>query len=59
MDRIERIDRDRGVPRVDLRRLTPLEREDERERREQERRKRRKPAPEPPRDGAGGIDVRV
>jgi hypothetical protein len=59
MDKITPIDPDRGVPRVDLRRLTPLEREQERERREEARRKRRKAAPEPPPDGRGGIDVRV
>ena len=60
MERIEPIRSDRSVPRVDLPRLTPLEREQERERREQKRRRR---APQPPRetpeDGRGGIDVRV
>jgi hypothetical protein len=59
MDKITPIDPDRSVPLVDLRRLTPAEREQERERREEARRKRRKAAPEPPQDGRGGIDVRV
>jgi hypothetical protein len=58
MERIEPIGRDRTVSPVELKRLTPLEREQERERREQ-RRKRRQAGQEPPRDGGSGIDVRV
>ncbi len=59
MERIEPIRSDRSVPRVDLPRLTPLEREQERRRREQAR-KRRPPKPgPPPEEGRGGIDVRV
>jgi hypothetical protein len=59
MDKIGPIDPDRSVPLVGLRRLTEQEREQERERREEARRQRRKAAPKPPRDGRGGIDVRV
>jgi hypothetical protein len=63
MDPIPPIGRtDQRVQAVDLRRLTPLEREEERRRREQER-KRRREAPEGPSegpdDGRPGIDVRV
>ena len=59
MERIEPIRRDGSVSRVELPRLTPLEREQERQRRERERR-RRGPKPEPPpEEGRGGIDVRV
>jgi hypothetical protein len=62
MERIEPLRRDSSVPRVDLPRLTPVEREQERQRRERER-ERRKRAPqrpqEPPEDGRGGIDVRI
>jgi hypothetical protein len=59
MERIEPIRSDRSVPRVDLPRLTPLEREQERRRREQAL-KRRPPKPgPPPEEGRGGIDVRV
>jgi hypothetical protein len=53
---------DRTVPPVDLRPLTPVEREEERRRRERERQRRRKAvggSPEAPGEGASGIDVRV
>jgi hypothetical protein len=60
VERIEPITPDRTVQRVELTRLTPVEREQERRRRERERRRR---APEPPQDppkaGGSGIDVRV
>jgi hypothetical protein len=60
MERIEPISRDRSVPRVELPRLTPVEREQERQRRERERRRRARPQPAGPRaDGQGGIDVRA
>ena len=62
MDRIDPIDPDRRVPRVDPTYLTPAEREQERQRRERERERRRKaqPRPEdPPREGSPGIDIRV
>jgi hypothetical protein len=49
MERIEPVRPDRSVQRVDLARLTPLEREQEKERREQ-RRRRRAAAPQRPRD---------
>jgi hypothetical protein len=53
---------DRTVQPVDLRRLTPLEREQEKERREQAR-KRRAKARNPRQSGengpSGGLDVRV
>jgi hypothetical protein len=59
MERIEPVRPDRTVARVELTRLTPVEREQERQRREQERRRRRpKPAPPEP-DGRSGIDVRA
>jgi len=51
---------DRSVPLVELRRLTPLEREEDRQRRErQRRRKAENAAPEPPGEGGPGIDIRV
>jgi hypothetical protein len=53
---------DRTVPPVDLRPLTPVEREEERQRRERERERRRKApgrSPDTPGDGGSGIDVRV
>jgi hypothetical protein len=51
---------DRTVPLVELRRLTPIEREEDRQRRErQRRRKAEKAAPEPPSDGGLGIDIRA
>lgn len=62
MERIEPIRSDRTVPRVELTRLTPLEREQERQRRERERERRRRadrPTQEPRDDGRPGIDVRV
>jgi hypothetical protein len=64
MNRIEPIGPDRSVSRVELMRLTPLEREQERQRREQERERRRRreganPPPERPEDGPTGIDVRA
>jgi hypothetical protein len=57
MERIEPIRSDRTVARVELTRLTPLEREQERQRRERERRRRPRPAPPEP-DGRSSIDVR-
>jgi hypothetical protein len=60
--RIEPIGPDRTVKPVDLARLTPLEREQERQRRERERERRGKAAgrrPKPPEDRPGGIDIRV
>lgn len=60
MERIEPIRSDRTVARVELTRLTPIEREQERQRREREREKRRRQAPQDrPEDGRPGIDVRV
>ena len=60
MERIEPIAPDRTVPRVELPRLTPVEREQERQRRERERRRRARPRPGgPPREGGPAIDVRV
>jgi hypothetical protein len=62
VDRIEPIDPDRRVPRVDPTYLTPDEREQERQRRERERERRRKAeprSPEPPHEGSSGIDIRV
>ena len=59
-DWIHPISRTDAVPVVEFRRLTPLEREQERE--ERERQRRRKPAkrdPEAPEEGHPGIDVRV
>jgi hypothetical protein len=50
---------DRAPAPVEPTRLTSLQREEERKRRERERERRRKGAPKPPRDGAGGIDVRA
>jgi hypothetical protein len=63
VDPIQPIGRsDRTVQPVDLTRLTPLEREQERERREQAR-KRRQKAREPRQSGqdgrSGGLDVRA
>ena len=60
MERIEPIRSDRTVARVELTRLTPIEREQERQRREREREKRRRQASQDrPEDGRPGIDVRV
>jgi hypothetical protein len=60
MERIEPIRSDRTVARVELTRLTPLEREQERQRRERERERRRRPRPAPPEpDGRSSIDVRA
>jgi hypothetical protein len=56
MERIDPIRRDRTVPPVELRRLTPAEREQERQRREEKRRKRRA---KPPVDDRSGIDIRA
>jgi hypothetical protein len=53
---------DRTVQPVDLPRLSPLEREQEKQRRERERKRRQRPAkgPEKPADaGDGGLDVRA
>jgi hypothetical protein len=57
MERIEPIRPDRTVRRVDLARLTPLEREQERRRREQQRRRRKTRVPRPPEDGR--LDIRA
>ena len=59
MERIEPIRPDRSVRSVDLARLTPLEREQEKERREQQRRRRRDAAAQRPRDDDGRLDVRA
>jgi hypothetical protein len=60
MERIEPIGRDRKVSPIELTRLTPLKREQERQRRERERRRRAaQPSQEPPEEGRPGIDVRV
>ena len=60
MDPIPPIGRtDRSVQPVDLRYLTPLERERERERRERERKRRRQAEERPPEDGRPGIDIRA
>jgi len=62
VERLEPIDPDRRVQRVDLTYLTPIEREQEKQRREREREKRRKAQPrpqEPPRDGSSGVDFRA
>jgi hypothetical protein len=64
MERIEPVRSDRSVTRVELTRLTPLEREQERQRREKERERRRRqegaiPPAERPEDGRTGIDVRA
>jgi hypothetical protein len=56
MERIEPIRSDRTVARVELTRLTPIEREQERQRREEKRKQRR---PKPPVDDRPGIDVRA
>jgi hypothetical protein len=51
---------DRSVPAVELRRLTPIEREEERQRREREREKRRREQPdEPDRTSDGRLDIRA
>ena len=60
--RIEPVGRRTGVAPVELRALTPVERELERERRERRRRQRpAEPAPRPsgPAPEAGGLDVRA
>jgi hypothetical protein len=59
MERIEPIRPDRSVRSVDLARLSPLEREQEKERREQQRRRRREAATQRPADDDGRLDVRV
>jgi hypothetical protein len=62
VDPIRPIERDRTVPPVELTRLTPLEREEQRERREQARKRREKAlkARESAQDRpSGGLDVRV
>jgi hypothetical protein len=60
MERIEPIRSDRTVARVELTRLTPVEREQERQRRERERERRRRPKPVPPEpDGRSSIDIRA
>jgi hypothetical protein len=63
VDRIDPIDPDRSVRRVELTYLTPIEREREKERRERERKRRRKDAQNraAPRSegGSGGLDVRA
>jgi hypothetical protein len=63
VDRIFPIGRsDRTVQPVELSRLSPLEREQEKQRRERERRRRQRPAerPETPAgEGDSGIDVRA
>jgi hypothetical protein len=59
MERIEPIRTDRTVARVELTRLTPVEREQERQRREQERRRRRPKQEPPPPDARSGIDIRA
>jgi hypothetical protein len=51
---------DRSVPAVDLRLLTPAEREQERQRRERERRKRRRRQPDgEQRTADGRLDLRA
>jgi hypothetical protein len=51
---------DRSVPFVELRRLTPLQREEERQQRErQRRRKAEQRDSDGPEEGHSGIDVRV
>ena len=59
MERIEPIRSDRSVARVELARLTPIEREQERQRRERERERRRRPKPAPEPDGRSSIDIRA
>ena len=62
MEPIRPIESDRTVPRVELTRLTPLEREEERQRRERERRRRQaapNARPAAADDGPSGIDIRV
>jgi len=59
MERIEPIRPDRSVRAVDLARLTPLEREQEKERREQQRRRRRAAAAQRPAGDDGRLDVRA
>ena len=49
----------RAVPPVELRRLTPHEREEDRQRRERRRRKAEDAPKDAPDDGPPGIDVRV
>jgi hypothetical protein len=62
VDPIYPISPDRAVQPVELKRLSPLEREQERQRRERER-QRRQTAPKPRENGSdepnSGIDVRV
>ena len=50
---------DRSVPPVELRRLTPHEREEDRQRRQRRRRKAEDRPEDTPGDGKPGIDVRV
>lgn len=59
MERIEPIRPNRSVRPVDLDRLTPLEREQEKERREQQRRRRQTAAARRLLDGDGRLDVRA
>jgi hypothetical protein len=59
-DWIQPISADRSVPAVDFRRLTPIEREQERQQRErQRRRKAEQDNRDAPEEGHSGIDVRV
>jgi hypothetical protein len=59
-DWIHPIDRTDSVRNVEFRRLTPLEREEERAERERQRRRRAsKRDPDAPEEGRPGIDVRV
>jgi hypothetical protein len=57
MERIEPIRPDRSVAPVELKRLTPLEREQDRRRRDEKRRQQRRP--KPPVDDRSGIDIRA
>ena len=59
-DWIQPISADRSVPAVDFRRLTPIEREEERHQRERRRRnKAEQDEKDGPEDGQFRIDVRV
>jgi hypothetical protein len=59
MERIEPIGRDRTVQRVELARLSPVEREREKQRRGRRRREQPMRPQNPPRAGGSGLDVRV
>jgi hypothetical protein len=59
VERIEPIRSDRTVPPVQLERLTPVEREQERQRREEQRRRRREAPQDRAPERSSGIDVRI